>query len=146
MKSAIIAIREIINPILTSVRSGELVTRDGVSFLDVKSHLLLNYCLNLCLLCLLKAEGKSLCDHPVIKQLVYIRVVLTHLTSIDKKMKYQLEKLLKLAVVNKEKIEKIDPLSFKPRAKDFVSKTKKKKGRWIRKICTTQNLWYRIGR
>lgn len=45
----------------------------------MKFSLLISYCLNLCFYFLLKAEGKSVKDHPVISHLVKIRSVLSFL-------------------------------------------------------------------
>ena len=62
-----------IAPILQEVEAGLLPTSDGVSYLEVKSHLMLTYLINLTFYLLLKAEGKSVKDHPVISQLVQVR-------------------------------------------------------------------------
>ncbi len=60
-------------PVLTSVRAGELPTSTGVSFLEVKYQLLLSYISHILFYLLLKAEGKSVKDHPVMDELHHIR-------------------------------------------------------------------------
>lgn len=59
--------------------------------------LLLSYCINIVFYLLLKAEGKPVRDHPVVLRLVEIRTFLEKARPIDKKLAYQIEKLLKLA-------------------------------------------------
>ncbi|EGG15852.1 U3 snoRNP protein [Cavenderia fasciculata] len=62
-----------------------------------------------------KASGTSIKDHPVIDQLVKIRVMLEKIQPLDQKLQYQIEKLLKTAQTGKLSInDKNDPLSFKP--------------------------------
>ncbi len=51
-------------------QSQELPTHKGLSFLQLKYELLLSYCTHACFYLLLKAEGKPVQNHPVVKQLV----------------------------------------------------------------------------
>lgn len=71
--------------------------RPGVSYLEAKYHLLLSYCVNLVYYLLRKAAGQSINDHPVVLQMVRIRTLLEKLRPLDAKLKYQVEKLLKVA-------------------------------------------------
>lgn len=87
-----------VKPLLTEVSKHDLPTSEGISFLEAKFHLLLNYCMNIGFYMLLKAEGKSVQDHPVITQLVKLRLLLEKIAPIDQKLHYQVQKLLKLAV------------------------------------------------
>jgi hypothetical protein len=66
-------LREKALPVLASVRAGDLPTSTGVSFLEVKYQLLLSYIGHILFYLLLKAEGKSVKDHPVMDQLHHIR-------------------------------------------------------------------------
>ena len=79
------------------VREGQLATAEGVSYLEVKNLLLLHYCLHLVFYLMLKAEGKPVRQHPVIARLVEIRAFLERVRPIDKKLRYQMEKLLTAA-------------------------------------------------
>jgi hypothetical protein len=81
------------------VKSGELPTSKGVSYLEVKNQLLLNYCINLCFYMALKASGRRVKDHPVISQLLRIRILLEKLRPLDQKLRYQIDKLLKMATL-----------------------------------------------
>jgi hypothetical protein len=75
LKIKVEELRERIIPVLKRVRSGELPTDAGVSFLEVKHQLLMTYVTNVTFYLLLKAEGKSTRDHPVMDQLHHIRCV-----------------------------------------------------------------------
>jgi len=86
-----------------------------VSFLEVKNQLLLDYCINVVFFMLLKAEGKQIDNHPAIDRLVKLRVYLEKLRPLDKKMKYQIDKLLRLAALgDRDDEETNDPLKARP--------------------------------
>ena len=76
------------------VREGKLVTTEGLTYLETKNLLLLQYCMHLMFYLLLKAEGQSVQQHPVIARLVEIRAFLDKIRPIDKKLRYQVDKLL----------------------------------------------------
>ena len=79
------------------VRGGKLATAEGVSYLEAKHLLLLHYCINIVFYLLLKAEGRPVRDHPVIARLLELRAYLEKIRPIDKKLQYQMEKLLIVA-------------------------------------------------
>ena len=79
------------------VREGGLATAEGVSYLEAKHLLLLHYCLHLLFYLLLKAEGRPVTNHPVIARLVEIRTYLEKIRPLDKRLKYQTDKLLAAA-------------------------------------------------
>ena len=45
----------------------------------------------------MKAQGKSVKDHPVIRRLTYIKTLVNKLKPLDKKLEYQVNKLLRMA-------------------------------------------------
>ncbi|CAG8670525.1 13946_t:CDS:2, partial [Gigaspora rosea] len=74
---------------------------------------------------------KSISDHPVISNLVELRIILKKIKPVEQKLKYQIDKLIRATTI--ENIEEknvnltnniavADPLSFKPNLQDFVSK------------------------
>ncbi|CAK0782908.1 hypothetical protein CVIRNUC_006103 [Coccomyxa viridis] len=81
------------------VRDGQLATAEGVSYLEAKYLLLLHYCIHLVFYVLLKAEGRSAQDHPVIARLVEIRAFLERARPIDKRLRYQMDRLLAAAAL-----------------------------------------------
>jgi hypothetical protein len=122
LRDKIVELRERIHPILTKVRSGQLPTSKGVSYLEVKNQLLLNYCMNLCFYLALKASGRRVKDHPVITQLLRTRTLLEKLRPLDQKLRYQVDKLLKIATLGKAAASAADPkLKYKANLRDFVS-------------------------
>lgn len=96
-------------------------TADGFSYLDAKNLLLLNYCQSLVYYLLRKAKGYSIEEHPVVRSIVEIRLFLEkvgfilvcqlcmftldnvdlttsfllQIRPIDKKMQYQIQKVIK---------------------------------------------------
>lgn len=55
------------------LNDGKSVLKSGIEFLEVKYHLLLDYCMNLNFYSLLKTKGVSVKNHPVIERLIEIR-------------------------------------------------------------------------
>lgn len=84
----------------------------GLSFLELKNHLMLDYLSNLAYLSLLKSSGKSLADEPVLLRLVELRTILEKLRPMEQKLKYQIDKALKVA--ESGAIKPDDPIHFKP--------------------------------
>eukprot|EP00042_Codosiga_hollandica_P006982 m.16651 g.16651 ORF g.16651 m.16651 type:complete len:295 (+) comp28546_c0_seq1:6481-7365(+) len=105
-----------------SLRSSDNPDRDhGVSFLELKHEVLLEYNIHLAFFMLLKVEGKSVEDHPVIERLIYLRTLLEKLRPIEAKLKYQLDKLVKSATAGIVQGGS-NPLSFKPKPASLVAK------------------------
>lgn len=99
--------------------------------MDVKFQLMLNYCTNVAFYLLLKAEGRRVTDHPVILQLVKTRTLLEKLRPLDKKLAYQINKMLKLSSAIGEGDDAVaealanDPMSHRPRLEMFGDDTVK---------------------
>eukprot|EP01051_Picozoa_sp_SAG22_P000898 SAG22_NODE_29_length_28404_cov_23.294153_19_plen_725_part_00 len=117
--SSLTEIRRQIQPLVQQVKDGKLPTSKGSSFLEVKFHLLLSYCINVVFYMLLKAKGESVRDHPVIETLVKLRVLIEKCRPIDKKLKYQLDKLL-AAAANPGGAAARGALAHKPRPQQLV--------------------------
>ena len=152
-----------LDPLKTKVSKSEIQTSKGVSFLEVKyrktTHehilfpipilqfsiidLLLDYIMNLLIYMMHKLEGKSLSDHQdIIDQLIKDRVIIEKMHPIERKLRYQIDKLLKMATTGTLESEAANPLRFKPNLADLDSadesvddvsmtsvKTRKKKAR-----------------
>ncbi|CAG8554399.1 12254_t:CDS:10 [Racocetra fulgida] len=76
-----------------------------------------------------RLDGKSISDHPVISNLVELRVVLEKIKPVEQKLKYQIDKLIRATIIENITEKNVnlithntDPLSFKPNPQDFVSK------------------------
>ena len=109
-----------VEPVIAAARAGELATAEGISYLDAKHLLMLSYCINIVFYLLLKSEGRSVRDHPVVLRLVEIRAYLEKLRPIDRKLRYQIDKLLKTSAASElaggedDGEDEDDPLRFKP--------------------------------
>ncbi|KAJ3412925.1 hypothetical protein HDV05_008713 [Chytridiales sp. JEL 0842] len=86
-----------LTPLLKSLDSDELKTSKGVSLLEVKLHSMLSYMANLSFFALMKIHGQPIEDHPSIDQLIELRVVLDKIKPLEGKLKYQIDKLVKIA-------------------------------------------------
>jgi U3 small nucleolar ribonucleoprotein protein LCP5 len=119
LKKNIHELRDKINGIRKEIDNGELKTENGVSFLEVKNQLLLNYCINLSYFLLRKTEGKEIQEHPVVEELVRTRTTMEKLRPINVKLKYQIDKLVKQATLGVV-AENNSKLNFKPNIVDFM--------------------------
>ncbi|TDH72505.1 hypothetical protein CCR75_001248 [Bremia lactucae] len=74
-------------------------TTAGMTYLQVKNHALLSYTKMELFFALLKVEKpEKVKDHPVFKELVRYRTLLERMRPLDRKMKYQVDKMLKVAL------------------------------------------------
>jgi len=121
LNSHVVDATSYVNSLLSRVKNDELPTEDGLSFLELKHHLLLQYVINLTYGMLLKVDGRLIDGSDVIDRLVEIRVVLEKMRPIDKKLKYQVDKLIKMASSDISTAEK-HPLNFKPNIDMLASK------------------------
>ncbi|KAF9120436.1 hypothetical protein BGW39_011382 [Mortierella sp. 14UC] len=110
----------------TRLDSKEIDTSKGLSFLEVKYHILLEYITNLAFVMYRKLDGQSIRDHPAVLALVEQRTILEKMKPVEQKLKYQIDKLVRAAVVGQQDGEAqsnaagADPLAFKPNPKNLV--------------------------
>lgn len=95
---------------------------------------MLQYIIQLAYFVHLKLSGKQVENNPVIDSLVELRVILDKMKPIEAKLKYQIDKLVRAAVVentqNNEKKADVttseavaaDPLAFKPNPMNLLNK------------------------
>lgn len=57
-----------------------------MTYLEMKYNLLLSYCTYLSFYLLMKVDGKSVKDHPVIFKLAHIKTLLEKLRPLDQKL------------------------------------------------------------
>nr|CAD7568614.1 unnamed protein product [Timema californicum] len=91
-------VTQLVDNMLARVKRGEVSTDKGLSFLEVKYHMLLSYLPNLTYVVLRKCSGEKIEDDPSIDRLVEIRTVLEKMQPIDHKLKYLIDKLVKTAI------------------------------------------------
>ena len=93
----------------------------GISFLEMKCHLFLEYLINITYSMLLKLDGKPISGEACIEHLVEIRTVLSKIKPIEKKLKYQIDKLVKMSSGDGKAAEQ-NALSFRPNLDNLVGK------------------------
>lgn len=103
-------VASLVDNMIQRVRSGELSTHQGLSFLEMKYHMLLSYLINLTYVVLRKCSGERIEGDPCIDRLVEIRTVLEKIRPIDHKLKYQIDKLVKSAITGPDAS---DPTMFR---------------------------------
>lgn len=120
MNANVLQVTQLVDNMLVRVKSGEISTAKGLSFLEMKYHMLLSYLINLTYVVLKKCSGESINCDPAIDRLIEIRTVLEKIRPIDHKLKYQIDKLVKTAVTGT--INSDDPSYFKANPDALIPK------------------------
>ncbi|XP_028037352.1 neuroguidin [Bombyx mandarina] len=113
-------VSQLVDNMLVRVKNGELSTDKGLSFLEMKYQMLLSYLINLTYIVLRKCSGERIESDPSIDRLIEIRTVLEKIRPIDSKLKYQIDKLVKSAVVGA--VSEDDPQTYRANPNNLVSK------------------------
>ncbi|XP_044510632.1 neuroguidin isoform X2 [Mangifera indica] len=108
MKEGLDAVSSKVQALITKVKENNYPTADGLSYLEAKHLLLLNYCQSIVYYLLRKAKGLSIDGHPVVRSLVEIRLFLEKIRPIDKKLQYQIQKLTSTSI-SVSGLGKLDP-------------------------------------
>ncbi|XP_047335796.1 neuroguidin [Impatiens glandulifera] len=123
-----------IQVLTAKVKDNLFPTSDGLSYLEAKQLLLLNYCQSLVYYLLCKAKGFSIESHPVVLSLVETRLFLEKIRPIEKKLQYQTDKLMRVsekstdsagvnATVEDPSKKEDDLLKYRPNPDMLISKT-----------------------
>ncbi|ETP11863.1 hypothetical protein F441_12634 [Phytophthora nicotianae CJ01A1] len=98
----------------------ELPTDAGMTYLQVKNHALLTYTkMELFFASLKLEEPEKVKDHPVFKELVRYRTLLERIRPLDRKMKYQVDKMLKVALSGGKGLD--ESLSYAPNPDELAA-------------------------
>ncbi|KAL7042781.1 hypothetical protein ACKWTF_001276 [Chironomus riparius] len=119
MNNNVKQVSDVVGNMLQRVKTGELSTEFGLSFLEVKYHMLLNYLINLTYVVLRKCSGQRIEKDPSIDRLIEIRTILEKIRPIDHKLRYQIDKLVKTAITGTTNAN--DPLKFKANPSNLMS-------------------------
>lgn len=95
-------------------------TSKGLSFLELKNNLMLDYLINLTFITWKKTLGKKIQGDPAVERIVEIRTFLEKLRPLESKLKYQIEKSVKVADAGA--LNPSDPIHFKPNPSQLASK------------------------
>lgn len=134
MTGSVSATRTVIQSLLQkrTSESGELSTKDGISLLSLKHHVMLTYLQSLILLSSRRVLKHSLAERApptksfsdpqrdergagagdLVDNMIEGRVVLEKIKALEGRMKYQIEKLVRLS--EEQKVAVDDPLAFRP--------------------------------
>ncbi|CEG37439.1 Disrupter of silencing SAS10 [Plasmopara halstedii] len=97
LESSTKELEEVVTPAVVKLRPVRRKSHQlqmGLRYLMTRQNLLLNYSTNISFYLLLRAEGKSVADHPVLMHLLLIKKQLNKLQSINEIMDGQLQDLL----------------------------------------------------
>nr|POE61961.1 neuroguidin [Quercus suber] len=76
MKEGLDTVRTKVQALTSKVKASQFPTADGISYLETKHLLLLNYCQSLVYYLLRKAKGFSIEGHPAVRSLIETRLFL----------------------------------------------------------------------
>ncbi|KAH7914102.1 hypothetical protein BJ138DRAFT_1057814 [Hygrophoropsis aurantiaca] len=144
MSGSMASVRELIKSLHKNTRqrtSDDLDTKDGISLLSLKHHLLLSYLQSLVLLTARKAAGDSLIQRTqpstpfssvdreargdalgdLVDSMIEGRVVLEKIKVLESRMRYQIEKLVRIAdePTSNQNVTN-DPLAFRPNPQNLM--------------------------
>lgn len=109
------SLTEAINSLTDKIRSGEFPTDCGLSFLQLKNLLIVNYVKGLVSIAETKCSGRSLQEDDSKSNLlnvVEMRTSLEKMRPIQFKLKYRIEKLVRAA--NTQTVDPDDPINLRP--------------------------------
>lgn len=87
-------LRNQLQPLLQRAKDNKLPTSSGLSFLQLKYHLMLGYCSSVVFYLMIKGRGGRVQGHPVIRKMIRYRLMLEKIRPLEIKMRFQIEKLL----------------------------------------------------
>jgi len=97
--------------------------QEGISLLHLKNVMMVDYMTNLLYVTMKKSQGKSIVDDQAIERIVENRTVMEKIRPMEKKIKYQMDKFIRLADSSAENASAAaanDPLHFKPNLQSLV--------------------------
>ncbi|XP_061570042.1 neuroguidin, partial [Cololabis saira] len=116
----VVSVTSHVRELLTKVKNGMFETSKGLSFLDVRYHLLLFYLQDLTHLIAIKTDGGKIEESEALNRIVKVRTVIEKMRPLDHKLKYQIDKLVRTAVTGS--LAENDPLQLRPNPENLISK------------------------
>ncbi|GJT20471.1 Sas10 C-terminal domain-containing protein [Tanacetum coccineum] len=80
-----------VDPVLSKLKEEKNVNKSGIQYMELKKQLLLSYCQAITFHLLLKSEGHSVHDHPVLARLVEIKSLLDKMKPVDENLSFEVE-------------------------------------------------------
>lgn len=97
LESTLRELEEVVTPAIAKLKAVVRTVKgfnSGLQYLISKRNLMLNYVSNISFYMLLRAEGKSVADHPVLPHLLAVKKQLLKLQAVDQAVEPQLQDLL----------------------------------------------------
>ncbi|XP_026161536.1 neuroguidin isoform X2 [Mastacembelus armatus] len=116
----VVSVTSHVHGLLLKVKDGTFKTSQGLSFLDLRYHLLLFYLQDLTHLISIKTEGEKIKESKALDRLVRIRTVFEKMRPLDHRLKYQIDKLVCTAVTGS--LAENDLLQLRPNPDNLISK------------------------
>jgi len=92
-----------LKPLINKIHKREIAsTSAGLSYLETRHSLTMNYCTYLAFYLLMKIEGANLQDHPVIFRLAHIKTLLEKLQPLDDKLQEEIDRKLEKIAAQEE--------------------------------------------
>jgi len=110
----------LVGALAAKVEDDQLDTARGISFLDMKNSLLLQYLIDLTQVMSMKLAGESIAGDACVDRLIEGRTVLERIRPIDQRLRYQIDKLVRIATTGQ--LGESDPLRFKPQPGNLASR------------------------
>lgn len=108
---------EALEATIETVKAGELPTEHGLTFLEVKYHLLDQYLMDLQYMMLSKCQEASAIRPSVVERLIESRVMLEKLRPVETKLKFQIDKTIKSSVITDN--GEANLLQYRPRLENL---------------------------
>jgi U3 small nucleolar RNA-associated protein 3 len=74
---------------------------NSISLINIRAEAMIEFCRYLSLLTIMKLNGDSIENHPIIKRLIFLKTFLTKLKPISKKIEYQIGKMIRVSMKSK---------------------------------------------
>ena len=78
--------------------SEKFSVEQAISLINVRTEALIDFCRFMSLLAIMKLNGESIKDHPILEKLIFLKTFLGRLKPINKKIEYQVGKLIRLSM------------------------------------------------
>jgi U3 small nucleolar ribonucleoprotein protein LCP5 len=109
------SLAEVVTGMTAKMQKGDFPTSSGLSFLELRNLLMLNYLKDLVSVAEVKSQGQSLqqdeCKEAILR-IVEMRTSLEKMRPIHFKLKYRIEKLVRAA--NTKSVDPADPINLRP--------------------------------
>ncbi|MCL7040942.1 hypothetical protein MKW94_006228 [Papaver nudicaule] len=97
-----------VKPLLNKVGITENTTKRGIHYLEVKRPLLLSYSQAITFYLLLKSEGHSVHEHPVLARLVEMKNLLDKMKQLDENLPASIEEIFNLNQIDESRVDVIE--------------------------------------